>query len=81
MAKKVFDVTTHILVPEHSVLSDKEKNGVYEKYGITFKELPKMFVNDPAIRQLKLKAGDVVKIMKKSPTAGNAEYYRGVISE
>ncbi len=81
MAKKIFDVTTHILVPEHKILSEKEKSFVYEKYGIAFKDLPKIFLNDPAIKQLKPKAGDVIKILKKSLTAGNAEYYRGVISE
>ncbi len=81
MAKKTFDVTTHILVPKHIQLSEKEKNVVFEKYGINFKELPKIFLNDPAIKELKLKSGDVVKITKKSPTAGVADYYRGVISE
>ncbi len=81
MAKKTFDIKTHNLVPEHIILSDKEKNALYEKYGIAFKELPKIFVNDPAVRDMKLKSGDVLKIVKKSPTAGTAEYYRGVISE
>ena len=81
MVKKTFDVTTHIFVPEHVLLTEKEKNTVYEKFSITFKELPKIFANDPAIKSLKLKSGDVVKIVKKSPTAGIAEYFRGVVSE
>ncbi|MBI5002560.1 DNA-directed RNA polymerase subunit H [Candidatus Woesearchaeota archaeon] len=81
MAKKTFDVNTHALVPEHIVLSEKEKNQIFEKYSISFKELPKILANDPVIKQLKLKSGDVIKIVKKSPTAGIAEYYRGVISE
>ncbi len=81
MAKKTFDITTHIFVPKHTLLSEKEKNTLFEKYGIGFKELPKIFMNDPAVKELKLKSGDVVKIIKKSPTAGVAEYYRGVISE
>lgn len=81
MGKKTFDVTTHILVPKHTVLSEKEKNIVFEKYGITFKELPKIYTTDPAIKELKLKSGEIIKIVKKSPTAGVAEYYRGVISE
>ena len=81
MAKKVFDVKTHVLVPEHTLLSEKEKNAVFEKYGIAFKALPKILANDPAIKQMKYKSGDVIKIVKKSPTAGIAEYYRGVISE
>ncbi len=81
MAKKTFDIKSHNLVPQHIVLSEKEKNALYEKYSIAFKDLPKIFVNDPVIRDMKLKSGDVLKIIKKSPTAGTAEYYRGVISE
>ncbi len=81
MVKKTFDVKIHNLVPEHILLSEKEKNALFEKYSIAFKELPKIFLKDPAIKDLKLKAGDVIKIVKKSQTAGTAEYYRGVISE
>jgi DNA-directed RNA polymerase subunit H len=83
MAKKkiVFDATTHSLVPEHVLLTDKEKKELFEKYSITVAELPKIFETDAAIVHLKVKPGDVVKIIKKSPTAGSALYYRGVISE
>lgn len=81
MAKKTFVVGTHILVPEHILLSEKEKNALYEKYGISFKELPKIYINDPAIAHMKVKQGDVINVVKKSITAGKAEYYRGVISE
>lgn len=81
MVKKTFVVGTHILVPEHILLNEKEKNALYEKYGISFKELPKIYINDPAIRPMKVRQGDVIKVVKKSITAGKAEYYRGVISE
>lgn len=81
MVKKTFVVGTHTLVPEHILLSEKEKSAVFEKYGISFKELPKIFINDPAISHMKIKSSDVIKIIKKSATAGTAEYYRGVISE
>jgi DNA-directed RNA polymerase subunit H len=81
MVKKTFDIKTHSLVPEHILLSEKEKNALFETYSIAFKDLPKIFLKDPAIRDMKLKSGDVIKIVKKSKTAGNADYYRGVISE
>ena len=83
MAKKkqTINVAAHTLVPEHILLSDKEKKALFEKYNITVAELPKIFVTDPAIVDPKAKPGDVIKIIKKSPTAGQAEYYRGVISE
>ncbi len=83
MAKKsiTFDVSTHMLVPKHTKLNQKEKKELFEKYGILFRNLPKISVNDPAIRTLNLKEGDVVKIERASPTAGDTIYYRGVISE
>ena len=77
MAKK-FDVTNHILIPKHAKVSEREKKDIFSKYNITFKELPKISVNDPAIKHLKLSSGDIVKIVRESKTAGEAVYYRGV---
>ncbi|MEK6964385.1 MAG: DNA-directed RNA polymerase subunit H [Nanoarchaeota archaeon] len=75
------DQLIHILVPEHIKLSDKEKGELLEQYHVTLRELPKIKKEDPAIRHLELQEGDVVKIMRKSPTAGNSVFYRGVIDE
>ncbi len=76
-----FDITKHILVPKHTLLTDKEKEKLLNKYIITIKELPKIMLTDPAIRHLKVKIGDVIKIERISPTAGKAIFYRGVINE
>jgi DNA-directed RNA polymerase subunit H len=76
-----FDVRTHILVPKHTLLNEKERERLFVKYNITEKELPKILLTDPAIRSLKPKTGDVIKIERKSPTSGNAIFYRGVINE
>ncbi|MBW2993242.1 DNA-directed RNA polymerase subunit H [Candidatus Woesearchaeota archaeon] len=70
----------HILVPEHTKLSDKEKKAVLEKYNLTIKELPKIKKIDPAIAKLNAKSGDVIKIIRKSETAGKSIYYRVVIT-
>jgi DNA-directed RNA polymerase subunit H len=51
-----------------------------EKYHITLKELPKISKKDPAIGHLNVKEGDVVKVVRESPTAGEAIFYRGVIN-
>jgi DNA-directed RNA polymerase subunit H (RpoH/RPB5) len=74
-----FDVSKHELVPKHSKLSSAEKEKLLTKYNITLQELPKMLKADPAIENLSVKAGDVVKIERISKTAGTAIYYRGVI--
>ncbi len=71
-------VSKHILIPKHIKLNDKEKKELLEKYNISLKELPKILKDDPAITNLKVKPGDVIKIIRKSPTAGEAVFYRGV---
>lgn len=80
MKKKII-VKSHVLIPKHIKLSEKEKKELFEKYNISLKELPKIKKNDPAIAQLNAEVGDVIKIIRKSPTAGEAIFYRGVIGE
>lgn len=70
----------HLLVPQHAKLPDKEKAEVLKKYNIKINDLPKIFLSDPAIAELDVKEGDVIKITRKSPTSGEAVYYRGVTS-
>jgi DNA-directed RNA polymerase subunit H len=79
MTKK--DPLPHTLIPEHIKLLDKEKNELLATYHVTLRELPKIKKEDPAIQHLNLQEGDVVKIMRTSPTAGNSVFYRGVIDE
>ncbi|MBN1503259.1 DNA-directed RNA polymerase subunit H [Candidatus Woesearchaeota archaeon] len=78
MAKKV-DITNHVLVPKHVKLSEKEKNEILEKYKITLSELPRISINDPAIKDTEITTKDVVKIIRESPTAKETVYYRRVV--
>jgi len=68
-----------VLIPKHTKLNDKEKKELLERYGISLKNLPKIKKNDPAILSLDAKPGDVIKIERKSLTAGKAIYYRSVV--
>ena len=74
-------VTKHILVPKHTKLTIKERNDLFKNYNISIKELPKIKVDDPATDNLNVKEGDVIRITRQSITAGETEFYRGVISE
>ena len=78
--KKKYDINKHELVPEHTKLNDKEKQGLLDKYHISLKELPKISKKDPAIAHLNPKEGEVIKITRESKTAGEAIFYRGVIN-
>ena len=76
-----FDIFQHELVPKHIVLSKEEAEELLRKYKIKPSQLPKIKDTDPAVRALGAKPGDIIKIIRKSPTAGLAEYYRYVVSE
>ncbi len=70
----------HLLIPKHIKLSDKEKEDLLEQYKITTSNLPRIYKSDPAVEDLGVKPGDVVKIVRKSPTAGEAVFYRVVMN-
>lgn len=71
----------HYLVPKHTKLTDKEKEELFAKYTITMKEMPQILVSDAAVKELDVKEGDVVKIQRNSPTAGESAYFRVVVSK
>jgi DNA-directed RNA polymerase subunit H len=73
-----FEVGKHVLVPKHSKLSEKDAKELFEKYSIDLQNLPRIYKNDPAIVHLDVNEGDVVKIVRKSPTAGESVFYRRV---
>lgn len=77
---KKIDVSKHNLVPKHVKVSDKEKEDVLKKYNVTKEQLPMISKKDPAIKDLNVKPGDMVKITRKSHTAGEAIFYRSVVN-
>ena len=76
---KKIEVSKHELVPKHAILSEEEKEDVLKQFGITLRQLPRIIETDPAIKEMAPKPGDVVKIMRKSPSGGEDAYYRVVI--
>ena len=78
--KKKLSIDKHILIPKHIKLGEKEKEKLLEKYNISLKELPRISKTDSAISNLDAKPGDVIRITRQSPTAGEATFYRAVIN-
>lgn len=72
-------VPDHIYVPKHEIISREEAEQVLTKYNCKPTELPLIFVGDPAIMGLGVKPGDMIRITRKSPTAGESIYYRYVV--
>ncbi len=73
-------ILDHFLVPKHRILSLEEAVEVLNKLGIKPWQLPRISVNDPVIRLLGGKPGDIVEIVRNSPTAGEYVTYRVVVS-
>jgi DNA-directed RNA polymerase subunit H len=76
-----FNVTEHVLVPSHELVSAEEKAKILARYGVQPSQLPRINPQDPAIRHLGVKQGDLIKITRKSQTAGESTFYRIVASE
>jgi len=67
-----------VLVPKHTKMSEQEVQKLLDKYNLTLKQLPKIQRNDPAIQNLDVKPGDVIKIERNSQTVGDVDFYRMV---
>ncbi len=72
-------VERHIYVPKHTKLNEEETEDLLKRLNINKKQLPRILKEDAAIENLDVKKGDVIKIIRKSETTGEAEFYRVVI--
>lgn len=70
----------HFLVPKHRVLSSEEAEQVLRKYGVKPHQLPSILASDPVVKLIGAKPGDIIEIIRDSPTAGKSVYYRHVIN-
>ncbi|HDS58968.1 MAG TPA: DNA-directed RNA polymerase subunit H [Thermoplasmatales archaeon] len=74
-----FNILKHELVPYFKVLSREEVEKLLSVYGISKGDLPKMVVTDPVSRAIGTREGDVVKIVRRSRTAGESVAYRLIV--
>jgi DNA-directed RNA polymerase subunit H len=73
------DVLSHILVPKHTKISDKEKQELYDKYKINHDDLPRISIKDPAVAHLDLSTDDVIRVDRASMTSKDTVFYRRVV--
>lgn len=72
------DILEHELIPKHDILSKKERDELLKKFNITKEMLPTILSSDPVVNKISAKPGDVIKIIRESPTSGESVYYRTV---
>ena len=77
--KIIFDIMNHDLVPLHEIITEKEKKDLLAKYKIEPNQLPKILDTDPVCKSIEAKPGQILKIIRKSHTAGESFSYRFVV--
>jgi DNA-directed RNA polymerase subunit H len=75
----VFDIFEHALVPMHEILSEKERSQLLNQYKVKPYQMPQIGSTDPAVKAIGAKPGDVLRIIRKSSTAGEHTAYRYVV--
>ncbi|MCK5631395.1 DNA-directed RNA polymerase subunit H [Candidatus Bathyarchaeota archaeon] len=76
-----FNLFDHELVPKHEILTTEEREALLETYRAKPYQFPRIKQSDPAIIAIGAKAGDIVKVIRNSPTAGECFAYRYVVPD
>jgi len=74
-----FDLFEHKLVPKHEILTEKEREQLLSEYRVQPYQLPQIKASDPAVKAIDAKPGDILRIIRKSSTAGEHMAYRYVV--
>jgi DNA-directed RNA polymerase subunit H (RpoH/RPB5) len=74
-----FNIFEHTFVPKHEIVGTEEREKLLKEYRVQPYQLPRLRANDPAAKAIDAKPGDIVRIIRDSPTAGKYTSYRYVV--
>ncbi len=77
--ERLYDIFGHQFVPKHELLSKKEAEELMKEFHIRPHQLPYLKTSDPTSEVLGAKMGDIIRITRKSATAGEVVVYRYVV--
>jgi DNA-directed RNA polymerase subunit H len=77
--ERSYNIFAHQFVPKHELLSKKDAEELMHEFHIRPYQLPYIKSNDPAAETLGAKMGDILRITRKSATAGEVIVYRYVV--
>ena len=72
-------IAEHHLVPQHEVVQKEDAHALLKQFGLDYDKLPRILLDDPMVAELKASVGDVIRITRDSPVAGETIYYRRVV--
>ena len=70
------DIQDHMLVPTHEIMTEDEIADEFSDVEYDFKNLPKIRSNDPVVKAIDAKPGDILRITRESQTASVFVTYR-----
>jgi DNA-directed RNA polymerase subunit H (RpoH/RPB5) len=74
-----FNIFEHEFVSKHEILTPEERKELLEQYKMQPYQLPRIKSTDPSIIAVGAKAGDIVRVIRNSATAGKYVAYRYVV--
>ena len=77
--ERSYDIFAHQFVPKHELLSKKEAEDLMREFHIRPHQLPYIRTSDPTAETLGAKMGDILRITRRSATAGEVVVYRYVV--
>ncbi|MBR3141146.1 MAG: DNA-directed RNA polymerase subunit H [Methanobrevibacter sp.] len=70
------NIQDHKLVPKHEIMTEEEISDVFSETDYEFIDLPKIKSDDPVVKAIDAKPGNILRITRESQTAGEFITYR-----